>query len=251
MQWQLIPLLAHLAASPGLSDVTLVQNGSALYAIVTQGDQTAAQQLAAQELMAYLNRITGAQFAIKPVRTRDSIILELRSHAEMQPESFTIEMSGHDIVLVGADGPALLCAVYAFLERLGCRWSAPDYGFYRGSHEFVPVHQDLRYDGSEVRESPVLKLRKLYVEEGHSHTAENLKQLVQWMPKLRFNTLVVPTNYQGAGRVKWDNWREALMPKLQSGAGLRSRWAGTATRTSSVLANKTARCLSCTHSGSG
>ena len=28
-------------------------------------------------------------------------------------------------------------------------------------------------------------------------------------------TLVIPTDYQGHGRVKWDNWRDALTPELQ------------------------------------
>jgi hypothetical protein len=35
------------------------------------------------------------------------------------------------------------------------------------------------------------------------------------MPKVGYNTLVVPTNYQGHGRVKWDNWRKELTPELQ------------------------------------
>jgi hypothetical protein len=64
-------------------------------------------------------------------------------------------------------------------------------------------------------ETPSLKYRKLYVEEGKSHTAQNLKQLIDWMPKGRFNTLVIPYNYQGSGRVKWDNWREELIPELK------------------------------------
>src|SRR6201999_1438743 len=62
---------------------------------------------------------------------------------------------------------------------------------------------------------PKFKLRKLYVEEGHSHTEENLKQLIEWMPKVGYNTLVVPMNYQGHGKVMWDNWREVLTPELQ------------------------------------
>jgi hypothetical protein len=53
------------------------------------------------------------------------------------------------------------------------------------------------------------------VEEGKSHTVENLLQLIDWMPKLRYNTLVIPINYQGTNRVKWDNWREKLTPELQ------------------------------------
>ncbi len=72
----------------------------------------------------------------------------------------------------------------------------------------------LELDGPVV-EKPAMKFRKLYVEEGHTHNAENLKQLIEWMSKTRRNTLVVPTDYQGQDRVKWDNWREALTPELR------------------------------------
>ena len=60
-----------------------------------------------------------------------------------------------------------------------------------------------------------MKFRKLYVEEGHSHTPENLAQLVEWMPKVGFNTLVVPADYQGKGKVKWDTFRERVTPECQ------------------------------------
>jgi hypothetical protein len=40
-------------------------------------------------------------------------------------------------------------------------------------------------------------------------------QLIDWMPKAGYNTLVVPMDYQGRGRVRWDNWREVLTPELQ------------------------------------
>ncbi len=39
--------------------------------------------------------------------------------------------------------------------------------------------------------------------------------MIDWMPKRRFNTLVVPLNYAGGGRVMWDNWRKDLTPELQ------------------------------------
>jgi hypothetical protein len=34
------------------------------------------------------------------------------------------------------------------------------------------------------------------------------------MPKARYNTLQVPLDYGGGGRVRWDNWRQALTPEL-------------------------------------
>jgi hypothetical protein len=88
---------------------------------------------------------------------------------------------------------------------------APDYAFYGGAQQCVPCKKERATSTS----TPVFKYRKLYVEEGHSHTAENLKQMIDWMPKVGYNVLVVPTDYQGHGRVKWDNWREELTPELK------------------------------------
>lgn len=86
---------------------------------------------------------------------------------------------------------------------------APDYDFYQGATQCVPCAS------ATSPTTAVFKYRKLYVEEGHSHNVENLKQMIDWMPKVGYNILVVPTNYQGAGRVKWDNWRDALTSELK------------------------------------
>ena len=101
---------------------------------------------------------------------------------------------------------------YQTLEDAGCRFLSPQFDFYNGSAEFVPKSFALK---PTHHAEPVLKYRKLYVEEGHSHTVENLKQMIDWMPKAGYNVLVVPMNYQGRGQVMWDNWRDALTPELQ------------------------------------
>jgi hypothetical protein len=105
-----------------------------------------------------------------------------------------------------------LADAYQMLENAGVRFLAPQFDFYHGAAEFAPKELILQ---PAHRPEPKLKFRKLYVEEGHSHTSDNLKQLIEWMPKAGYNTLVVPMDYQGRGRVKWDNWREVLTPELQ------------------------------------
>src|SRR2546429_8770726 len=79
----------------------------------------------------------------------------------------------------------------------------------------MPEKLDLLHFDRPLVLKPKLKFRKIYVEEGHSHTPENLAQIVEWMPKVGFNTLVVPANYQGAGRVMWDTFRERVTPECQ------------------------------------
>jgi len=107
--------------------------------------------------------------------------------------------------------------VYDLLHRLGCVWNAPDFSFYKtGASEYIPHQPELVYVATgDVREHPVFRYRKLDVEEGQTHTVGNLRQMIEWMPKLRYNVLQVPLNYGGWGRVKWDNWREALTPELK------------------------------------
>src|SRR5256885_13618086 len=107
-----------------------------------------------------------------------------------------------------------LADAYQMLERAGVRFLAPQFDFYHGSAEFIPKQLSLQ---PVHRAEPKLRFRKLYVEEGHSHTADNLKQLIDWMPKAGYNTLVVPMDYQGRGRGKRGNWREGLTPELQKG----------------------------------
>jgi hypothetical protein len=132
------------------------------------------------------------------------------------PDGYTIAVRGDSVLLTGASDRAVLYAVYDFLGRLGCRFLAPDLAFYQGAAEHVPTMATLRYDGAEeVVEKPVFAVRKLDVEEGLSHDAESLARIVAWMPKARYNTLQVPMDYGGGGRVRWDNWREALTPELE------------------------------------
>jgi len=134
----------------------------------------------------------------------------------LTPEEYAILPRDNQIFVIGADARGVVYGTYALLECFGCRWLAPAFDFYGGAHELIPKRQfaSLSLDG-DIIESPVLKYRKLYVEEGHSHNVENLKQLVEWMPKRRFNTLVIPIDYQGRGRVRWDHWRQALTPELK------------------------------------
>jgi len=143
-----------------------------------------------------------------------AIVLKL--DVRRSPESYSIGVTGQRILLNAGSDRALLYAVYDLLSRLGCCWFAPEFSFYKGVAEYVP-HQPLLYYRSSgmVDQRPVFTYRKLDVEEGQTHNIENLKQLINWMPKLRFNTLMIPINYQGAGRVKWDKWRDELTPELK------------------------------------
>ena len=111
---------------------------------------------------------------------------------------------------------AILFAVYDLLSRLGCKWLAPDFEFYSGKAEFVPNTSDLTFEtGGVITEEPIFNYRVIDVDGGRTHNADNLKKLIDWMPKARYNTLRCPVNLNGSGRVVWDKWREALTPELK------------------------------------
>lgn len=220
-------VIAERPVSASDRSLLLANADTAHYRIVTPPAASPAERLAAVELARYLGAISGATFeAAHEVRPRSIVVCEQKSLATLDPEAavpslppdgFAIFSRDENIHLVGADARGVLHAVYRFLEELGCRWLAPAYEFYDGSHEMVPSESRLTYlsKTSVMVESPALPYRKLYVEEGRSHTTANLLQLIEWMPKLGFNVLVFPTDYQGENRVKWDDWREALTPELQ------------------------------------
>jgi hypothetical protein len=130
-------------------------------------------------------------------------------------EAFSITVHTGGVKIVGSNGHMALCGTYHLLDLAGYRFLAPQFDHYRGGAEVAPAAALVQFTANPIIKKPQLKFRKLYVEEGHSHDIANLKQLVEWMPKVGYNTLVIPTNYGGSDRVKWDNWRVELTPELQ------------------------------------
>lgn len=196
----------------------LALKGNALYDIYLHDASSPTLQYAGAELKKYLGKISGASFSMTSVpRNRTIIISVSEKDLSGKPEnSYRISKDKNKIYLSATDETGALYAVYDFLSRLGCRWAAPAFNFYNGTHEYVPRSNTLVYTHRENDlQSPAFKYRKLYIEEGLSHNSTNLAQLVEWMPKARFNILVAPMNYQGHGRVQWDNWRTLLSPELK------------------------------------
>ncbi|HEY3841133.1 MAG TPA: DUF4838 domain-containing protein [Bryobacteraceae bacterium] len=138
------------------------------------------------------------------------------SETQYGDDGFILTRRGDRIVLAGINPRGTLYAVYAFLERLGCRWFAPNFAFYGVvTGEYVPRIGSPTVDELNVIEKPSFRWRKKYVEEGQTHTTENLKQMVDWMAKVKMNVFDCPIDYQHEGKTKWDNWRAELTPELR------------------------------------
>jgi hypothetical protein len=184
-------------------------------------------QFAASELSRYLKKISGADFAVES-RMRipaDALVVGRTAAAsagvdisqqQLGEDGFIIRRAGHRILIAGYSGRGTLYGVYSFLEKLGCRWFAPNFDYYGAAGgEYVPRIESPSAGDWDIVERPAFKWRKLYIEEGWSHTTENLKQMIDWMAKVHMNVLDCPVDYQHWHHTEWDNWRKALIPELK------------------------------------
>ncbi|MHA0856134.1 DUF4838 domain-containing protein [Paenibacillus sp. CMAA1364] len=130
-------------------------------------------------------------------------------------DSFVAETNGSRIVLAGQNDRGTLYSSYELLEKVGVKFFAPSFKYYEGNTEFVPTNSTLTISGLDGVSQPSFEFRRKYVEEGWSHSAENLPQLIDWMAKNKLNTLVVPYDYIAQGNTKWDDWRVTLISDLE------------------------------------
>ena len=222
LAFALLGVMLFACAGAEAASFTIV-DGDHTAVIALPRKPTPAEKLAASELTRYVSRMSGIELNTVETSKPPSgalVIGRPRKSAVMSPdlgdEGYSIALKGGRLYIDGARGRSVLYAVYDLLERLGCHWLAPEFDYYEGQAEFVPKRRKLAISVERaVVERPAFKFRKLYVEEGRSHDLTNLPQLIEWMSKARYNTLVVPIDYQHAGRVKWDNWRSALTPELR------------------------------------
>jgi hypothetical protein len=212
------PVFARAAETPKAKTATIVSAGKTGY-VVYCSEPSDTQSFAMEELIRYVDAMTGVKLPSRfPKAGEKRILLDLVGDAATIGDGYSISVRNNgDVVLGGTGRRSHLFAVYDLLERLGCRWLAPRFAFYNGNAEYVPKKDELKLAMSDahVIEAPAFKIRKLDVEEGLSHDAENLKQLIEWAPKLRYNTLMVPRDYGGRGRVTWDKWRDAITPECK------------------------------------
>jgi hypothetical protein len=193
--------------------VTLATGDKSDNGIAVPDSKSGAAMVAATAINVYVRHMTGA---ILPVRISDGsgtnkTIVVAKDPAQ---QGISITTDGTRVFVKAGTDAELVHAAYLLLDELGCRFLAPQFDHYGGQAEIVP-HKDVLALNLPIASKPQLSYRKLYIEEGISHDEANLKQLIEWMPKVGYNVLVCPMDYGNRGRVKWDNWRDALTPELQ------------------------------------
>lgn len=239
---------AEALAAPSGDALTLVKDKKAEAAIIwwAKDNRSDVPSFAAAELQQYAKKMTGVTIPVRQgVLSGDSLLSsavimvtgeEARQLAagdglasipsqwfaaaasmltNAQEDSFVSLKEGSRLILAGSNDRGTLYAAYDLLERIGVKFFAPNFDYYAGNAEHVPAAGTLAATGLQGVSEPSFKLRRKYVEEGWSHNAENITQLIDWMAKNKLNTLVVPYDYVAIGKTKWDNWREALIPELK------------------------------------
>ncbi len=213
-------LLAQLPCAQVLS-ATIAAKGRSDYRIVS--GRNPVERFAAEELARYIEKISGVGLPVSAAevdgpalsvgRTGLSERAGIRVPSRYQDDDgFVIRSIGDDVVLVGANTRGTLYAVYAFLEKIGCRWYAPNFELYEGRAEFVPRLATIEVGRMDVLEQADWRYRKTDCGAILSHTVERWEQIFDWMAKTRRNRLCY---HLTLGRKGWDVWGEKLLPGLQ------------------------------------
>lgn len=195
-----IRLLAALvlgAASAGRAGTpVLARDGHSTYSILVAPGATATERYAAGELQRYLKQITGARLPITTNAAREPLVsvgnnpFASNVHVPSRypgDDAFRIRTVGTNLVLKGAIPRGTLFAVYAWLERLGCWWFAPDAGAMKGHNEFVPHQARLVLEPLDLLEQPAMKYRRQ--DPGWRYAPNDYAALGDWMAKERANTV--------------------------------------------------------------
>jgi Domain of unknown function (DUF4838)/Glycosyl hydrolase family 67 N-terminus len=133
----------------------------------------------------------------------------------LKDDGFSIRKVDGQLFLVGKNPRAVLYGAYELLETLGVRFFAPTFAFYRDHSEYVPDRRTFSLPEIDVQSEPDLARRSKYVGGGWSYTVARIGSIADWMAKAKLNTFVFPYNLGGHGRVRWDDWRQHVIPKLQ------------------------------------
>lgn len=127
--------LAACAAGFAQGSATLAEKGKSRYKIVVDAEASPSEQRAAGELQRFLEEMSGARL---PIATngesiRGPAIYVGREYAlerlklgqalgALGPEGYLLRLDGQNVVIAGGRQRGTMYGVYAFLERLGCRW---------------------------------------------------------------------------------------------------------------------------------
>ncbi|MFH1740171.1 MAG: DUF4838 domain-containing protein [bacterium] len=152
--------------------ILLVEDGKARFGLALADDAGADEQLAAEELCHFVEKMSGA--VVPRVNAKaDGPVIYLgragsfssmsrladlsRAAQDLAPEEYLIEAVEDDLYLLGGSGRGALWAVYGVLRELGCRWYMPgEIG------EVIPQRKTLTIDGRQRTDGPDFFFRDIW-----------------------------------------------------------------------------------------
>ncbi len=165
----------------------LAEGGRPRFSIVVAVNATEAEKHAAEELAAYLNKISGAIFSIGPDSGKGPAVM-LQFDPGLGGEEYELKVEGNTLVIAGGRPRGVLYGVYALLEDyLGVRWFTRDC-------EKVPQQDPLSVPGDlAMRFKPRFEYREPYWREALEDP--------DWAARNRTNSFHAPLDARHGGRI--------------------------------------------------
>ena len=173
--YKTLVLLISISAALGCKydrEFVIVEGGAAQVGLALPESAEADEKLAAEELCAFVKRMSGAELEIvSPGGEGNTIYLGragafadgvlpaqvCEAAAKLEPEAYLRVAAEGDFYLIGGSAKGALWAVYGVLHELGCRWYMPG-----PIGEVVPNRGRLSLNGKPSAEKPDFPYRQIW-----------------------------------------------------------------------------------------
>lgn len=206
-----------------LSPIELVHDSKPSAVVVMPAEPHRFEKIAAQDLVAVIQKMSGARLAVltlgkddipagkvriliggAAIRTVPRLgverSLDKRNDLMSCRDGYAIRARGDTIALAGMRPAGTLFAVSDLLHRLGCRW------FFAGDlGEVIPQSRTIGIKPFEVVQTPSFDMRILSFSAAHGDDAQNLDKLEDLTAWLRRNRL----------SLDYDTALQSLMPRVE------------------------------------
>ncbi len=178
--------------------------------IVIERDSPPAVSFAASELRRYLSIITGGRFPVgEEVADEQAPAIRLSvSPSRRKPGSYGWSVREGEIAISGDEPGAVLHAVYALLEELGCVWLH----HWEGG-EIVPLIPEVTVPFGERIHEPVFTHREFT---NILPITDEFPLMIDWMAKNRFNRFMVFANVAGSVETYLDRLEPEVLARGMS-----------------------------------
>ncbi|MEN6533212.1 MAG: DUF4838 domain-containing protein [Bryobacteraceae bacterium] len=135
----LLPALLAFSVVANAGPLVIARDGGSRYTICLSDQASPSEKRGAEELQRFLEEMSGAKLPIvaESAKPKGSLILVGQSGItdrlklkiafdQLGPEGFVLKTAKKHIVIAGGRQRGTMYGVYAFLEKLGCRWFSPD-----------------------------------------------------------------------------------------------------------------------------